>query len=94
MFHDLKQNQLACELDLSKSHISEIENGNRTPSLEVLKKYSDFFKVPVSSIIFFSEQLPDATDRSGHAAKPKPTIAKKIIRFLQVIEEKTELNGS
>lgn len=52
VFHDLKQKELAEKLAISNSHISEIEKGNRTPSLDVIKKYADYFKIPVSSVLF------------------------------------------
>ena len=93
VFHDMRQNELADKLGLSKSHISEIENGNRTPSLDVLERYSEFFKIPASSILFFSEQIPSAANNYSHTTRMKSTISAKIIQFLKLIEEKTELNG-
>jgi len=55
IYHDLNQTELAERLGISKSHLSEIESGVKTPTLALLEKYSKTFKVPVSSILFFSE---------------------------------------
>ncbi len=89
VFHDIKQNELAEKIEVSKSYISELENGNRTPSLEVIQKYSNFFKIPISSIMFFSENLEDAKTKKTIGVKAKSAIASKVIKFLQLIEEKT-----
>jgi transcriptional regulator with XRE-family HTH domain len=89
VFHDMKQGDLAERLELSKSYISEIENGNRTPSLEVIEKYADIFSVPVSSIMFFSEQLGARDGDKLRAVGARKAIASKILNFLKVIEDRT-----
>lgn len=58
-YHDLTQSQLSSELGVSNSHLSEIESGKKQPSLDVLGRYSVFFEIPLSSIIFFSEHIDD-----------------------------------
>ena len=93
IFHDLKQNELADRLGLSKSYISELEKGNRTPSLEVVEKYANTFNIPTSSILFFSENLPHATNGKWSSENARQTIAKKVIGFLQFVENKTESEG-
>ncbi len=94
VFHDLKQNQLAERLCLSKSYISEIEKGNRTPSLDVIKKYSDEFGIPISSILFFSEKLEQPNKGAWSSENTKRAISKKVIGFLQFVENRTEANGA
>lgn len=89
VFHDMKQGELAERLELSKSYISEIENGNRTPSLEVIEKYADFFNVPVSSIMFFSEQLGIKDGDKPRGGGARKVIASKILNFLKLVEERT-----
>ncbi len=93
VFHDMKQKDLADKLGLSKSYISEIENGNRTPSFEVIEKYAELFKIPVSSIVFFSEQIEDSRSKKSTASKTKHAIASKVINFLQLLEDRTEADG-
>lgn len=89
IYHDMKQQELADRLCLSKSYISEIEHGKKVPSMEVVQKYSDVFGIPPSSILFFSENLANPSK----AKRTKSAIAGKVLRFLQFIEEKTT-NGS
>jgi transcriptional regulator with XRE-family HTH domain len=87
VFHDLKQGDLAERLELSKSFVSELENGHKTPSVEVIQKYAKEFGIPPSSILFFAEQL----DKKGGSAesRAKNAIAAKVLSFLQLIERKT-----
>ena len=57
VFHDLKQKDLAEKLGVSKSYISEIESGKKTPTLALLERYTEVFEVPTSSILFLAENL-------------------------------------
>lgn len=84
VFHDLKQFELAEKLGVSKSYISEIEKGTKTPSLELVEKYSNFFKLPVSAIMFFAEELPSA--RTGEKVRSK--IADKVLDILRFVERR------
>lgn len=61
--HSLSQVELAQKLNLSKSHVSEIESGKKQPTWALLQKYSLVFSVPVSSICYLAESLesPDAS---------------------------------
>lgn len=54
--HDLSRKELAQKTGLSQSYIGEIENNVRNPSLETIEKYSEALGIPVSRILFFSEQ--------------------------------------
>jgi transcriptional regulator with XRE-family HTH domain len=56
--HRYKQAELAKMLGISKSYLSEIENGQKTTvSLELLNKYSEVFDVPPSTFLSFMESL-------------------------------------
>lgn len=85
VFHDIKQQELADRLGLSKSYISELESGRKIPSMEVIQKYADLFCIPPSSILFFSESLGNPSK----AKRSKSAIAGKVLQFLQFIESKT-----
>jgi transcriptional regulator with XRE-family HTH domain len=93
VFHDLKQKDLADRLGMSKSHLSEVERGKKSPSLEVIQKYSAEFQLPVSSILFFSEQLDNPHRKSPEADRVRGIIAGKIISFLQFIEARVNDHG-
>ena len=90
VFHDLKQFELAERLKVSKSHISEIESGAKTPSLELIEKYSAEFRIPVSAIMFFAEELPSA--KRGEKARTK--IASKVLDLLGFIESKADVSAT
>ena len=89
VFHDLKQKDLAGKIGVTNTYISEIENDNRTPSLETLEKYADFFNIPLSSILFFAEQIEKNEANPKRIARAQNAIAEKIISFLQIIEQRT-----
>lgn len=93
VYHDMKQKDLARKLGLSNSHISEIEGGNKTPSLEVIEKYAVFFKIPVSSIMFFSEQISEPSGNLTIEKKAQNAISSKVLRFLKAIESRTEIEN-
>lgn len=85
-FHDLNQSEVAERVGVSKSYISEIENENRTPSLEVVEAYSKAFDIPMSSIMLFSEEL--SAPSKGRSMKS--LISKKILKMLEFIDARSE----
>ena len=89
-FHQLSQVELAKRLGLSNSYLSELESGIKSPSVEVLGQYSAIFKLPLSSILLFSEQLENAT--SGNKLRVKA--ADKVLKLLEwVAEREAIMNG-
>lgn len=56
-YHDMRQADLAAELSISRSYLSEIESGRKQPSLDLLKAYSSYFELPLSALILFSETV-------------------------------------
>lgn len=86
VYHDLTQTQLSYELGVSNSFISEIESGRKQPTLDLLSKYSKKFDVPVSSLLFFSEQL----DSGKPTDKVRVTLAKKIVALLGWVENRRD----
>ena len=57
VFHDIKTSELAKYLGITPTYISQYEKGSRQVSLALLRKYERIFKIPLSSIISFSEEL-------------------------------------
>ncbi|TBW32841.1 XRE family transcriptional regulator [Siculibacillus lacustris] len=90
VFHDAKQTDLADRIGVSKSYISELESGKKSPTLEVIEKYSKEFSIPSSSILFFSEQL--SADKSVKGSNKRKFIASKIIQILNFIDEKAKVH--
>lgn len=53
--NNISANKLAISLDIDPSNISKIENGVSTPSLDLLMRICDFFKISMSD--FFSDGI-------------------------------------
>lgn len=85
VFHDLSQKELAEKLGISKSYLSEIESGKKTPTLELLNRYSHLFDIPVSSIMFFGESL----NKDGKTEKLKTFVSSKVLAILNFIAERS-----
>ena len=85
VYHDLKQKEVAERLDISTSYLSEIEKGRKTPSLELIQRYSDEFGLPVSSIMFFAESV-EADGAYDHA---RTFVAGKIVGLMQFLEARS-----
>ncbi len=85
-YHDYSQTELCSELGVSNSYLSEIESGKKQPSLDILRKYSEYFDLPLSSILFFAEDLETkkATDNF------RKDIANKIISILEWNEARVD----
>ena len=84
VYHDVRQSEMAEKLKISKSYLSEIESGKKKPSLDLVEKYAETFKIPVSSVMFFSENM----NRHGAYEKARGIVAKKIISLMQFLEER------
>lgn len=90
-YHQLSQIELAKLLGISNSYLSELEKGGeKEPSLDLLNKYAEIFKMPVSSILLFSEQI-------GAGIKPGTKLriasADKILRLLEWLEERNDVQA-
>lgn len=48
---NLKNSQVALYLDLSTAHVSNIESGNREPSLELLVKLAEYYRCSVDYLL-------------------------------------------
>ena len=82
VFHDMSQSDVAENLGLSKSYISELEHGHKKPSIEVLEKYSNFFRIPLSSLLLFAEKA----EKADFSEKSRVFAADKVLKMLDWIE--------
>lgn len=84
-YHRLSQSDLAEQINISRSYLNEIERKKKEPSLEVLKKYSERFEVPLSSLMLFAEQGGSTTfDRA------RVFVADKVLKMLEWVAEGEE----
>lgn len=94
IFHNIKQNELATKLEISNSYLSEIENGKKSPSFELLEKYSTYFDIPISSLMYFSEQLENEGKLSKSFRIKSASFILKLLDWSNESEKKkTESEG-
>ena len=74
--HQIRQADLANQLGISKSHLSELESGKKAVSVDLLKRYADIFDVPPSTFLCFMEALEGESERRRERAK-------KLLRVLE-----------
>ena len=85
VYHDMKQTEAAEKLGISKSYLSEIEGNRKKPTLELIGKYSAAFNIPVSSIMFFSEQMERGKTFEG----ARSMVASKVVSLLKFLETRS-----
>lgn len=83
-YHQFTQIELAKRLGISNSYLSEIETGGKMPGVDLLEKYAEVFKMPVSSIMLFSEKLGG---QNKGVEKLQVVATEKILRLLEWIDE-------
>lgn len=86
-FHGLTQAELSLKLEMSKSYLSEIESGKKSVGYDLLEKYSILFDIPVSSLVFFSENLEDV---DSAPEKFKSVVADKILNIMEWVVLRNE----
>ena len=84
LFHDLSQIEAARALDISPPYLSQLESGQKTASLDVIRKYASVFEVPASSIFLLSERIQEA-DYSYE--DPTSLAAPKVLRIVDWLKE-------
>ncbi len=89
VFHQIKQVDLAQDLGISKSYLSEIESGRKTISIDLLEKYSKIFSIPASSLLLFSENL----DAAKTSDKLRLRYASKIMDIMKWINSSNEIKS-
>lgn len=81
--HNLKQDELSLKLNMSRSTITNYENGNRTPDIETLYKICDFYNVTLEE--FFKEDDCKPKKNLNHLRIIKITIVSISIVVLLII---------
>jgi hypothetical protein len=63
--------------------LSQIESGKKTPTLQLLQKYSDEFSLPLSSILFFAENMKGAKP----SIEARDSVGPKVLKLLSFLAE-------
>jgi transcriptional regulator with XRE-family HTH domain len=79
LYWGYSQSELAIELGISQSMISEIERGAKNVSMELLEKYSQGLGVRMSQLLLFAEELEGEPVRK----RGKLLIASKALKVLE-----------
>lgn len=88
-YHGLKQNEAAERLGFPKSVVSELESGSRNATLEILARYAESFKMPISSVVLLAElQASESTDKNSI----KRVVTEKALKILDWFNERTKLD--
>ena len=89
LYLGLSQKQIAVELGLSQSMVSEIESSAKPVSMEVLERYSTSFNVRMSQLLFFAEEL------NGEPVKKrgKLFIADRVLAILDKLSPREVADG-
>ena len=83
IFNGYKSAELAKKLELSQSYVSELENGKKQPTMEVLDKYAKVFEMKKSSIMLFAESLEGDEIKNDK----KQRIARAGMKLLKILEK-------
>ncbi|SFZ82889.1 DNA-binding transcriptional regulator, XRE-family HTH domain [Devosia enhydra] len=79
LYWGYSQADLAKDLDLSQSMISEIERGAKAVTLDVLERYSGKLGIRMSQLLFFAEELEtEPAQRRG-----KLLVAGHVLKLLE-----------
>ena len=84
VFNNIKATDLAAQLGISKSYLSEIEHGKKQPTIDLLDKYAEILNIKTSTLLLFSEALDDDSDIKKD---PRKTVAKAALKWLQILNK-------
>ena len=80
---------MAKKLNISQSFLSEVENGKKNATLELLNQYSKVLNIKVSTIVLLAESLEN--DKSSKK-DIKHNLAGIGMRVLKILKENGELD--
>ena len=89
IFNGYKSAELAKKLELSQSYVSELENGKKQPTMEVLDKYAKVFEMKKSTLMLFAESLEGEKIKNDK----KQRIARAGMKLLKILERVGEFEN-
>ena len=87
VYHNLKQKDLAARLEISSSHLSEIESGVKSVSYDLLEKYAEVLNIPVSTITMFAEASKSKDTKSAVSRVSEGAL--RLLEWLETINKVT-----
>lgn len=89
IFNGYKSAELAKKLELSQSYVSELENGKKQPTMEVLDKYAKVFGMKKSTLMLFAESLESEEIKKDK----KQRIARAGMKLIKILEKVGEFEN-
>lgn len=77
--YDMRSKQLAENLGISPSYLSEIETGRKTISLQLLNRFSKYFELKPSTVILIAESITEMKETNESKIDSQNKIMKIII---------------
>lgn len=90
VYHDKCKAELARDLGLSRSFITELEAGTKKVTIDTLEKYSDYFEIPVSSLMLFAER----NESADFSERTRVFVADKALKMLDWVSTISPRGGS
>lgn len=89
-YHEISVNELSEYLLLSTQQIEKLERGQKVPTKQELKLYSEHFDIPLASLLFLSEAL-----RGGETVKSRlrKKLTDKCVDVLDWMVSKKDRSG-
>jgi transcriptional regulator with XRE-family HTH domain len=75
----LSQGDLAERAGLSVSYLSLIEQGKRTPNLEILEDIADALRIPLNILVFLASDKTELAELDKSAAEKLSLVALKLM---------------
>ena len=89
LYYGFSQVELADEVGLSQSMISEIERGTKQVSIETLERYSSKLGVRMSQLMFFAEELENQPVQK----RGKLIVASNVLKILEALAPRDHSNA-
>lgn len=83
IFNGYKSAELAKLLEISQSHVSELENNKKQPTMDVLDRYARVFGMKKSTLFLFAESLETEKDELDK----KQRVAFAGMKLLKILEK-------
>lgn len=90
LYFGYSQVELAGELGLSQSMVSEIERGAKPVTMDVLERYSTTLGIRMSQLMFFAEELEGEPPQK----RGKLIIANRVLKLLEAFSPKEAAGGA
>lgn len=86
IFNGYKSVEVAEQIGTSQGYISEIENGHKQPSLDILEKYAKMFDMKLSTLMLFAESIEDG-ERDKRGVRAKQYVARAGMKLLEILDK-------